>query len=87
MVTCLLFHPLNIFHKFVDKKQEVTPKVFRLSILVFSNPNNDFPKIFMGTVNNNAFNFKIKLVKYEPYYLLATKMTVDKNADMSLILD
>ena len=69
MVTCLLFYPLNFFHKFVDKKQEVTPKVFRPSKLVFSNPNNDFPKIFIETVKNNAFNFKIKLVKYEPYYL------------------
>ena len=69
MVTCLLFYPLNFFRKFVDKKQEVTPKVFRPSKLVFSNPNNDFPKIFIETVKNNAFNFKIKLVKYEPYYL------------------
>ena len=57
MVTCLLFYLLNIFHKFVDKKQEVTPKVFRPSKLVFSIPSNDFPKIFMETVNNNAFNF------------------------------
>ena len=72
----------------LTKKWEAAPNDFKPSKILFSNLNNDFPKIFIKNMNKNAFHFKIKFVKYEQTTTyLATNMIMDKNADVGLIVD